>query len=87
MPPDLVARFPEMTVREDSGDTVLSGPIADQDTLFSLLGRVRDQRLALISAARTEPDLEEVFIRLLDTGEASETARPTPQRLTHSGVE
>jgi ABC-2 type transport system ATP-binding protein len=87
MPPDLVVRFPEMTAREDNGDTVLSGPVADQDTLFSLLGRVRDLHLTLISAARTEPDLEEVFVRLLDAGEASEIARPGPQGSTHSGEE
>jgi ABC-2 type transport system ATP-binding protein len=85
--PDLLARFPELAAHEDKGDTVLSGPIADQDALFSLLGRVHDLHLTLVSAARTEPDLEEVFLRLLNMGEASETARPTPQGLTHSAEE
>jgi len=87
MPPDLIARFPEMTTREDNGDTILSGPVADQGTLFSLLGRVRDLHLTLISAARTEPDLEEIFVRLLDAGEAGEMARPGSQGSTHRGEE
>ena len=87
MRPDLLARFPELAAHEDNGDTVLYGPIADQDALFSLLGRVHDLHLTLVSAARTEPDLEEVFLRLLGMGEASERARPTPQGLMHSAEE
>ena len=34
---------------EDDGDTLLTGPVADQAALFSLLKRVRDVGLMLIS--------------------------------------
>ncbi|MGE5263027.1 MAG: hypothetical protein ACM3S0_06570 [Acidobacteriota bacterium] len=39
----------------DSGETLLSGPIADQAALHGLLARIRDLNLALVSVTRVEP--------------------------------
>ena len=40
---------------EDNGDTLLTGPVEDQAALHSLLRKVRDLGLPLISAVRMKP--------------------------------
>ena len=40
---------------EDSGDTLLAGPVVDQAALFGLLKKVRDLGLPLISVSPVEP--------------------------------
>lgn len=45
---------------EDSGDTLLSGPVADQAALHGLLKKVRDLGLPLRSVHLTGPGTEEV---------------------------
>ena len=40
---------------EDSGDTLLTGPVQDQAALHGLLRRVRDLGVPLISVIRLEP--------------------------------
>jgi ABC-2 type transport system ATP-binding protein len=59
-----------MSVEAGDGKTLLSGPIADQDALFRLLDLLRDQGLSLLSVRQEEPNLEEVFVRLLDGDKA-----------------
>jgi len=45
-----------MTItREDSGDTLLTGPVVDQAALHGLLKKVRDLGMPLISASRVKP--------------------------------
>ncbi len=44
---------------EENGDTLLSGPLADQAALHGLLKRVRDAGLPLLSVNSVEPDTEE----------------------------
>ena len=39
---------------EENGDTLLSGPIADQAALFGLLKKVRDLGMPLVSVKRIE---------------------------------
>ena len=67
LPGAVAERFDGLTVEEENGTTILSGPIADQDTLHYILGQLREMDLPLIAASRVEPDLEEVFVRMLDT--------------------
>ena len=40
---------------EDNGDTILTGPVADQAALHGLLRKVRDLGMPLISATRVKP--------------------------------
>jgi len=48
--------FGGMTItREDSGDTLLTGPVVDQAALHGLLKKVRDLGMPLISASRVKP--------------------------------
>lgn len=51
------AWFDGLSVRcEDDGTTVISGSIADQAALHSVLQRVRDLGLPLVSVNRMDPD-------------------------------
>jgi hypothetical protein len=48
--------FPGLVVTPDgSGDTLLTGPVADQAALHGLLRRVRDLGVPLLSLNRVEP--------------------------------
>ena len=48
--PEWSARFEGMTITlEDSGDTLLRGPVVDQAALFGLLRKVRDAGMSLVS--------------------------------------
>jgi len=40
---------------EDSGDTLLTGPVVDQAALFGLLKKVRDLGMPFLSVNRVEP--------------------------------
>ncbi|MEI6778122.1 MAG: hypothetical protein WCK70_14580 [Chloroflexales bacterium] len=41
---------------DDNGDTLLTGPVADQAALYGLLRKVRDLGLPLVSVLRIEPE-------------------------------
>ena len=41
---------------QDSGETLLSGPVIDQAALHGLLRKVRDLGLPLLSVIRLQPD-------------------------------
>jgi hypothetical protein len=41
-----------MMVQTETGDTILSGPVADQSALHGLLVKIRDMNLTLISVNR-----------------------------------
>jgi hypothetical protein len=50
LPPQWTEWFEGLTVaREDTGETLLSGPVIDQAALYGLLKKVRDLGLPLIS--------------------------------------
>ncbi len=40
---------------EENGDTLLTGPVADQAALYGLLKKVRDLGMPLVSVNRVEP--------------------------------
>ncbi len=49
--------FDGLTItQEDSGDTLITGPVADQAALHGLLRKVRDLGLPLISVVQVEPN-------------------------------
>jgi hypothetical protein len=41
---------------EDNGDTLITGPLIDQATLYGLLKRVRDVGLILVSLTQVQSD-------------------------------
>ena len=43
---------------EDNGDSLLTGPVADQAALYGLLKRLRDLGLPLLAVNRLTPDQE-----------------------------
>jgi hypothetical protein len=45
---------------EENGETLLSGPVIDQAALYSLLKKVRDLGMPLISVIRINPDRADV---------------------------
>jgi hypothetical protein len=45
---------------EENGNTLLSGPLADQAALHGILKKVRDLGLTLLSVNSVEPDNKEV---------------------------
>jgi hypothetical protein len=54
-------RFEGMTIKlEENGDTLLTGPVIDQAALHSLLKKVRDVGLFLLSVNSVNPDTKEV---------------------------
>jgi len=55
-----VGWFESLTITlVENGDTLLTGPIADQAALFGLLRRVRDLGMQLISVNRVETGNQE----------------------------
>ncbi len=49
--------FGDVTITlEDNGETLLTGPVADQAALYGLLRKVRDLGLPLISVTRAQTD-------------------------------
>jgi hypothetical protein len=49
--------FEGMTVKtDDNGETILTGPVADQAALYGLLSRIRDLALPLLSVNLAEPE-------------------------------
>ena len=50
--PGVAALFPEFTVSEDGGSTLLHGVLPDQAALHGVLLRIRDLGLTLVSMAR-----------------------------------
>jgi len=47
-------------ILEENGNTLLSGPLADQAALHGILKKVRDLGLTLLSVNSVEPDTREV---------------------------
>ncbi|MCC6456150.1 MAG: hypothetical protein IT328_14445 [Caldilineaceae bacterium] len=51
------ASFESLTLTlEENGETLLTGPVADQAALYGLLRKVRDLGLPLLSVTHIEPD-------------------------------
>lgn len=55
-----------MQIAEENGESLLSGALQSQEELYDLIGHMRGLGLPLVSVIRTEPDLEEIFVRLVE---------------------
>ena len=51
--------FEQMALSTGGGQTILTGPVADQAALHGLLIRIRDLNLTLLAVERIEPDQED----------------------------
>jgi ABC-2 type transport system ATP-binding protein len=62
----LHSQLPDFTLEVEDGETRLLGAVPDQMRLYALLDALRDMRLPLVSVSRVKPDLEEVFIHVME---------------------
>jgi hypothetical protein len=51
--------FEQMAISTQGGETILTGPVADQAALHGLLNRIRDLNLTLLAVERIEAVQEE----------------------------
>ena len=58
--------FAGLTVNEDRGETIISGTLDDQSELYALLDKVRAIDMPLIEVRRIEPQIEDVFMQLVE---------------------
>lgn len=59
------ALFSGLSLSSENGESILAGAISDQKILHDYLARLHSLALPLLSVARVEPDLEEIFVQLL----------------------
>ena len=71
----------DLTISIENGETILEGAIADQSALHEHLTQLYEMNLPLLSVTRIEPNLEEVFMTLIDEGKKGE--RHEPQLASH----
>jgi ABC-2 type transport system ATP-binding protein len=62
--------FPQLLEGSENGLQTLKGVVEDQAALYQLLEHLRESGSRLHSVLKQEPDLEEVFIRLTEGGQA-----------------
>ncbi|MGH2532632.1 MAG: DUF4162 domain-containing protein [Thermomicrobiales bacterium] len=55
-----------VAVSHDNGVTTLTAPMTDQRDLYDLLERLRALDAPLQSVTQVEPDLEDVFLRIVE---------------------
>ncbi len=67
LPEALAARLGPFTAHYEDGQTILTGHLHDGLELYPLLEKYRAAGLPLISVSRNEEDLEDIFIRLVET--------------------
>jgi ABC-2 type transport system ATP-binding protein len=61
------AHLAGFTLAPVDGGTVLAGALDDQASLYRVLDHIRELGLPLISVNRIEPDLEDVFVQLIES--------------------
>ncbi len=62
----LESLMPELTVAEENGHTLLTTAINEQAALYAMLDIVQQTGMPLLGVQRIEPDLEEVFVKLME---------------------
>jgi ABC-2 type transport system ATP-binding protein len=56
------------SVTSEDGESLIRGPISDQEKLYDLLTKVHTHHLPLIAVEPVEPNLEDVFVQILKEG-------------------
>ncbi len=62
----LESLIPELTVAEENGHTLLTAAIGEQAALYALLDVVQQMGQPLLGVQQIEPDLEEVFVQMME---------------------
>ncbi len=78
--PEVVERFSGFVASQENGHTVLSGAVSDGLSVFDLAERARLLGLDLISIAPAAPNLEEIFVELVERAEQLPTQSAVTQR-------
>ena len=61
--------FPGFAASQENGHTVLSGEVGDDLSVYDLVERARMAGMDLISVSPGEPNLEEIFVELIERAE------------------
>ncbi|MCY3990197.1 MAG: ABC transporter ATP-binding protein [Caldilineaceae bacterium] len=61
--------FPGFTASRENGHTVLAGEVGGELSVFELVERARAAGMDLISVSPAEPNLEEIFVELIERAE------------------
>ena len=61
--------FPGFTASRENGHTILSGEVGGELSVFELVDRARVAGMDLISVSPAEPNLEEIFVELIERAE------------------
>lgn len=61
--------LPGFAASQENGHTVFSGEISDDLSVFDLVERARTAGMDLISVSPSEPNLEEIFVELIERAE------------------
>ena len=64
--------FPGFTASRENGHTVLAGEVGAELSVFELVERARAAGLDLISVSPAEPNLEEIFVELIERAEETD---------------
>jgi len=70
--PGALDGFADVTIRTQDENRVLDAPIPDADALYALIDRLRESDCQLLAVHKSEPNLEEVFLQLMDADLAEE---------------
>ncbi len=62
---DFKKEFDGFTIAKNAEMTVLTGSISEKTKLYNVIDKIRDLELCLVSVSPVEPDLEEVFLKLI----------------------
>lgn len=76
--PDKVPAFSGLVVSRENDHTVLCGETGPEQSVFDLVERTRQAGLELISVMPAEPNLEEIFIELVEREERNLAQGSTP---------
>jgi ABC-2 type transport system ATP-binding protein len=81
----VVARFDGFSAREENGHTILSGTISEHGRLYRLLEMAEMQGLELLGVAQADPNLEGIFVELLERAGKGEPSPANPVEQSTNG--
>ncbi len=77
--------FPGVEIAPDGNTSTIEVELADGERIYELIDRLRAADVMIESIDRREPDLADVFVRILH-GEAAGPAAPVPKAALHEEV-